>query len=381
VSGKLTALASLALDNVVAHALGYAASCAGLLLTLALWIAGTAVAEGLRAEGLRAADAGADIVVSLRALGRHAPIDASIAEQLRAINGVERVEGRVSGVVDVNGTPLLIIGVEPQRLASASELERGAAPKVSGECLVGAEIAHELGLYPGAHLALEGGAMTRVVSISGVLRADDALAGSKTLIMDLAESQTLFGDTRLTQMCLWTRAGYADAVARAVERMDGRLVATTRETTRAAIEHAANRRSGGLSALLAPLLALATVSFATLSWFAHARRASEIAAYKLFGFSGGDTLFVTVIENALVALALGTTAFLGAWIFVRGFDAPLLAAWLIPDLDLFPTQRIPAAFTPLPLGLGLALALCTTLAGSILATWRLSLASTTKAFA
>jgi hypothetical protein len=48
---------------------------------------------------------------------------------------------------------------------------------------------------------------------------------------------------------------------------------------------------------------------------------------------------------------------------------------------LFPSQRIPASFTPLPLVLGLALAFTTTLAGSIFGTWRAALARTKGAFA
>ncbi len=379
-SGRLSALASLAAENVAAHGVGFAASSAGLVLTLALWIAGAAVAEGFRREGLRACDAGADIVVSASALGRHAPIDPRVAESLRALHGVERVEARIVGAVDSQSTRILLVGVEAQRLDGVRDLERGAPPKNSGECLIGAELARELGLALGAHIALDG-ALTRVYSISGVLGTEDGIAGSRALVMELGEAQTLLGDARVSDLCVWTRAGYADAVARAAERIAGGTVASTRTVTRAAIEHAANRRSGGLSALLAPVLALALASFAALTWFAHARRATEIAAYKLSGFTGGDILLMTAIENALVAFAVGSTAFLGAWIFVRVFNAPLLCAYLIPDLDMFALQKIPASFTPLPLGLGLALAFSTTLAGSIFATWRLSLARTTKAFA
>ena len=374
------ALASLAADNVVAHGVGYAASSAGLLLTLALWIAGSAVGEGVRADGLRNAAAGPDIVVSARALGRHAPLEVEFAQRLRALNGVEKVEGRIVGTVDTASSPILLVGVEPERFARALELVQPLATRTAGGCLVGAELAHELGLAPGVHLSLDG-VRTQVVSISGVLQQSDALAGSKALVMELSEAQALFGDTRLSDLCVWTRAGYAEAVARACERLAPGIEASTREATCAAIEHAANRRSGGWSALLAPLLALATASFAALCWFAHGRRGTEIAAYKLSGFSAGDILFVAMIENALVAFAIGCTAFLSAWIFVRVCNAPLLAAYLVPDLDLFSTQRVPASFTPLPLGLGFALAFSSTLAGSILATWRLSLERAAKAFA
>jgi len=224
-------------------------------------------------------------------------------------------------------------------------------------------------------------ALTRVYQVAGVLAPDDALAGSQALALELGEARILLGDERASDLCVWTSAGYAEAVARAAERLAPGLVATTRSAARAAVEAAANRRSGALSALLAPVLALACASFAALSWFAHARRATEIAAYKLAGFTTGDVLFVCSVENALVALAIGGAEFLGAWLYVRVLGAPLLAAYLVPDLGAFPLQRLPASFTPLPLLLGLALAFSTTLAGSVLATWRLSLARPTRAFA
>ncbi|HUR29736.1 MAG TPA: ABC transporter permease [Planctomycetota bacterium] len=379
-SGKLAALASLAVDNVAAHAQGSAASAAGLALTLLLWIAGASVAEGLREEALRAVAASPDVVIAAMALGRHAPLEPALAERVRALPGVESVEGRIVASVDAGPEKILVVGVEAARLRGVRELARGVAPREPNECVVGAELAQHLGLGPGSHLALEG-ALTRVVRISGVLARDDAIAGSKALVLELAQVQELLGDARISELCVATRAGYAEAVARAAERQGEALVATTRSAAQAAVEHAARRRSAGLSGLLAPLLALACASFAALAWFASARRATEIAAYKLTGFTGGDLLLLGVVENALVALVIGCSAFLGAWFFVRVLGAPLLAPYLVPDLELFPTQRIPATFTPLPLGIGLALAFTTTLAGSIFGTWRASLARTSKAFA
>ncbi len=377
---RTKALAALAADNVAAHALGYCAACAPLFFTLVLWVAGAAIAEGLRREGLQAAERGPDILLSARALGRHVPIDSELALRLRALDGVERVERRVLGTAQAGPTQLLVAGVESTRLHTAIELEAGSMPKSAGECIIGAELARELGLKAGSRLALEA-ALTRVYTVSGVLRATDALAGAKALIVEVEEAQALFADARVSELCVWTRPGYSAAVAAASLRALPTGVAVTRDETRAAVSAAANLRSGALSALLAPVLALATACFCALSWFANARRGTEIALYKLAGFTGGDLLILSMIENTFVALALGSSAFLCAWIWVRLFGAPLLAPYLIPDLGLFPEQVIPSAFAPLPLGLALALAFTTTIAGSILATWRLSLARPLKAFA
>jgi hypothetical protein len=200
-------------------------------------------------------------------------------------------------------------------------------------------------------------------------------------VVSLEDAHELFADPRASNLCVWTRAGHAEAVARAVERLGAGLVAITAESTQAAIERAQGRGSGALAGLLAPLLAASIAAFAALSWFVHGRRSREFAAYKLCGFAGGDLLVLTAIENALVAALLGTGAFLGAWVWVRLLGAPLLAPFLIPDLAAFPAQGVPAVFTPAPLALGFALAFAATATGSIFAAWRLSLSSTREAFA
>jgi len=377
---KLGALAALAADNVAAHASAYAASCAGLLLTLAVWIAGLAVVEGQAQQSLAQARAGADVWVGARVLGRHAPLDPALAQQVAALVGVERVELRVVGTALAGETPILIVGVPALSLGSAVRLGEGRAPAVPGQALAGAELARELGLSPGTRLALDG-ALLQVFEVSGVLAPADALGGAKALLVSVEDAQALFAESRASNLCVWTRPGYAEATARAVERLQPGLIAITREQTATAIERAKSRGSGALSGLLAPLLAMATAAFAAQSWFVHSRRSQEIALYKLSGFSGGDILLLTAIENALVAVLLGTGALLIAWVWVRLLGAPLLAAFLIADLDAFPAQAVPARFTPLPVLLGFALAFASTATGSILAAWRLSLSSARQAFA
>lgn len=377
---KLGALAALAADNVAAHALGYAASCAGLLLTLAVWIAGLAVVEGQSQQALAQARSGADVWVGARVLGRHAPLDPALAQRVRAINGVERVEPRVVGTALAGESSILVVGVSADTLRSVVALGRGKAPERAGQALVGAELARELGLVSGTRIALDA-ALLQVFEISGVLAATDSLGAAKAMIVALEDAQALFADARASDLCVWTRAGYAEATARAVERLQPGLIAITREQTALAIERARTRGSAAISGLLAPLLAMATAAFAAQSWFVHSRRSHEIAIYKLSGFSGGDILILTAIENALVAALLGTAAFMIAWVWVRALGAPLIAPLLIPDLGAFPAQLVPARFTPLPLLLGLALAFASTATGSILAAWRLSLSSARQAFA
>ncbi len=377
---RVKALAALAVDNVAAHWLAYGAACAPLFLALTMWIAGTAVAEGLRRDGLAAIAGGPDILLSGRALGRQAPLESRAQQAVNTISGVVRVERRVLGAANAGPASIFIVGVEQERLASANERVRGTVPQTAGECLVGAELAREIGLEPGARLALEG-ALTRVFTVSGVLDPGDAIAGSKALVMAVEEAQALFGDERVSELCVWTLPGYGDAVARAMERAVVGSVAVTSSQTRIALEAAVNRRSGALSALLAPLLLFAAAAFCALSWFAHDRRGTEIAHYKLAGFSGGDLLLLSALENMIVAFILAAAALLCAWVWVRLCAAALLAPFLIGDLGWFPAQRIPALFLPLPAGLGFALAFTATHAGSILANWRLSLARAGRAFA
>ena len=125
----------------------------------------------------------------------------------------------------------------------------------------------------------------------------------------------------------------------------------------------------------------AAACFAALSWFVQARRALEVATYKLAGFTGGDVALLALVENLVVALFTALGAFALAWAWVRILGAPLLAGFFVPDLALASLQPIPAAFTAPPVLLALVATLSVTISASVLASWRLSLARPLAAFA
>ena len=92
-------------------------------------------------------------------------------------------------------------------------------------------------------------------------------------------------------------------------------------------------------------------------------------------------VFLALAENSLVGLCAGAAAGLGAWVWVRLFDAALLVGFFVPDLSPGAAVRLPAHFTALALAQGLCLALAATVTGSVLASWRLSNARPLGAFA
>lgn len=377
---KCSALLSLAFQNVAAHGRAYLAATLPLLATLTPWIAGSAISEGLRRDARSAVEAGPDVQVSGLRWGRAASLEPGLGDRLRSLPGVQGIERRAVASVVSGEAAILLVAVEAPRLARAAPLAAGSAPRAAGQCLVGAELARERGLAPGSRLSLEG-RVTRVFEVCGVLSSADAVAGSQALVVSLSDAEDLLGSPLTEEFCLWTSPGFETSVAAAACRLSPTVAAVTRAEVEARLARASERRAGALALFLAPLTLAAAACFAALSWFVHGRREVEVAAYKLSGFSGGDIVFLALAENSLVGLCAGAAAGLGAWVWVRLFDAALLVGFFVPDLSPGAAVRLPAHFTALALAQGLCLALAATVTGSVLASWRLSNARPLGAFA
>lgn len=375
-------MALLAAENVLAHALAHAATLAPLALTSMLWIAGLAVGAGLERDAAHAIEAGADVRLSARALGGPAPLDLQWLERASAADGVVDRAARIIGTAYVGPQAVRVVGLEGRRFDSLRREQR-ASPDDDGassaSALASAGLGATLGLKPGSRVALEG-ARTLVFRVEAVLDAREALVAQDALVVDFARAQELFGDARATDGLIWTRPGYAEGIARAAERLAPGLVATTKQEQLAELSLAQRGRAGAMSLWFAAVTLLSIAAFAVHGYFTGARRAREIAIYKLCGFSGGDVATLAVIENALLAALLTVVAAGGAMVYVRVLNAPGLAGWWFPQLPTWPTLEAPARFTPLAVGIAFVVSFSSTTSGGLLAAWALTRARAREAF-
>lgn len=359
-----------AAENVARNGAGYAVAAAALVLGLTLLLSGVAIGEGLKGEALATVDAGADLYVTSDLFGRDSAVEAGRADSIAKIDGVLEVVPRIVGRIAVGDRIALVVGVPLARLASSPLPLRGALPAAPDQVVLGCELARALGIEPGMRIALESD-LLRLFVVSGVVDGSASLWSAKAVVCDLPEAALLFGvSDRVSDLCVTTRAGYAERVAEAVTRQDPRLRVQTRGLVRAWVERGMTLREGVFTILYALMLALAIAAFAVVTWLGATPRRREVAVRKAEGWTTADVLALVAFENLLVAAAAAGLALLLAQLWVGLLRAPLIAPFFLPDLPLFPRIHVPARFTPIPALLAFCFSLAVTMSGSILATWR-----------
>ncbi len=363
-------LALAAAENVARNARGYLVAALGLVLGLTLLLSGVAISEGLKAEALASVQSGADVYCTWDAFGRDAPVPVDAIAPLAELSGVERVVPRIIGRIRLGDALVVVIGVPFSELRGQALEVDGRLPQSNAEVLVGHELARTLGLVPGQRVGLEGETI-RLFEIAGIVRSTSSLWSAKAVVCDLDEAAAVFGaDGTVSDVCIYTRAGYENIVAEAVERLNPRFRVQTKQLVSEYVMRGMTLREGIFTVLFALALALAIPSFAVMTWLGHTPRRREIGLLKAEGWRTSDVLEMVALENVIVSLlAAGGSLFL-AMIWVHWLRAPGITAFFLPDLPLFPAMDVPARFTPLPPLLALVFSLTVTMSGSIYTTWR-----------
>lgn len=363
-----------AAENVVGNRAGYALAAACLVAGLTLLLSGVAISEGVRAEALAAVGSGADVYCVWDRFGRESPMPAEHLQTLAAIPGVVRAVPRVIGRTVLGDGFVVVVGVPLTALRDENPAVEGALPDTGAGVLVGHELAHELGLRVGAHVALEGTTL-RVFTIAGIVPTTSSLWSAKAVVCDLPEATTVFGeDNAYSDVCLYTRPGYAGLVAERVESLDSRFRAHTRDFVSGYVQRGMTIRAGILVVLFAVVLVLAIPAFAVTTWLGYRPRRREIGLLKVEGWRTGDVLEMVALESFIVSIIAAALATILAVFWVRVLRAPLVASFFLPELPTFPSMRIPARFLPLPPILALMFSIVVTMTGSIYTTWRTAMA-------
>lgn len=377
--GRTRNLFVAAAENVARNGLGYAVAALLLVLALTLLISGVAVSEGLKRDALGSVEAGADLYCTWDTFGRDSAVPAAEVARLAALPGVVRAMPRIVGRIGMGREVALLVGVPLAQLEAEPLPLQGTLPRSEAELVVGCELARSLGLKPGSHVGLDA-AVVRIFTVSGVIDGSCALWSAKAVLVDLDEAQIVFGEReRVSDVCLWVRAGSQDQVADAVRRLDPRFRVQTRSLVQGYVERGMTLRAGVFTLLFALALACAIASFAVVSWLGRTPRRREIALLKTMGWTPGDVLAMVVFENLLVSAFAAGLSLLLALVWIRVLGAPLIAPFFLPDLPLFPEIRVPARFTPMPALLAAVFSLAVTMSGSVLATWRTAVARPAEA--
>jgi putative ABC transport system permease protein len=173
----------------------------------------------------------------------HQPVPETVADQVAAADGVERVAPRVEGyaqVVDADGEAIddISMGAAPAGMAwtDAADLNpfvltTGRGPRADDEVVVDKSLADEAGLAPGDPTTVLTAAGPRDVTVVGVARfgSADNRAGNRTVLFTLDTAQRLLGrDGQVDGVAVQAAPGVSQAeVASAIR---ARLGAGTRSS-------------------------------------------------------------------------------------------------------------------------------------------------------
>jgi ABC-type lipoprotein release transport system permease subunit len=367
-------LLAAAAENVARNGRGYAVAAAALIAGLVPLLCGVAISEGIKADALASVNSGADVYCAWTAFGRNAPMPREKLDALRKLPGVERAVPRIVGQVELGGELPVVVGIPLEVLREHPPEIDGELPQTSEGVLIGCELARVLDSKVGATIALESDSI-RLFKVTGVMRSTSSLWSAKAIVCDLGEAAQVFGDAEhVTDVCLYTRAGYGELVADAAARLDPHLRVQSKPFVAKYVEHGMARREGIFTALFAFALALAIPAFAVLTYMGHSPRRREIGLLKSEGWSTFDVLEMVALENVLVSLLAAASALAIALFWLEVLRAPLIASLFVAELPAFPDIAIPSRFTPVPALLALVFSIVVTMTGSIYTTWRTSIA-------
>jgi len=373
-----TNLFAAACGNVAYGLTGALVAACGLVVALALLLSGIALNEGQRRDSLAGVAAGPAVRCTWLSFGHEAPLADTQLSALAALPGVVRCVPLIVGRIELGGRPIEVRGVPWSELARESGATRGARVENESEVLLGVEVARALDLGVGSTLALDA-RLLRLFTVAGLVEDVGTFVSRKAVVCELEEARAVFGLTdAVSEAWLFVRDGYEAAVAEAAERLNrapgaplgGLLAAETRAVRARAVARSHDLRGGHFAALFAVALALAVPAFGALSYQGVAPRRHAIGLMKTTGWSTADVLELVALENLVIGVGAAALGLALAWCWTRLLGAPLLAWLFVPDLEVFPAQRLPARFTPLPPVIALVAALAVTLPGSLWTTWR-----------
>lgn len=352
---------------LLAYALGAMRRRAGRNAAIAIGLAVVVLAfatvlfasEGLRGATERYAREAPALTVERLVAGRSALLDVADASRVAALPSVRHVEPRVWGYLYLAA---LEANVTIVSTTDVRALEIGADALADGEAVLGAEVAHTLGLRAGDRVAVsvaesddgEGVPMPRFIEIRAVLEDASALLAGDVVLVNAATARELldvpegFATDLAVDVFPPEEASVVSALI--VDTIHGARVVERESLTRS-FELTFDARAGMLSATLLPaLLALLLLAWERLTGLSDEER-REIGVLKAIGWTTADVLSARMTEAALVALT-GTLVGLGlAYVHAFVLGAPLLAPALFGWSNLRPALVLVPATDPMELAM------------------------------
>jgi ABC-type lipoprotein release transport system permease subunit len=391
--GHLLDVARTGLDSVLLHPLRSVVCCAAIVAVLLPYLAGVALAKGLQAEARASAEFGADLYVTGSQLGRAAPVPLGLVPRIERLDGVTAVAPRIVGevVLGKEGVPAVLVGLPPERLPAYSSCVEGELPLSRSssrggphELVVGTSLARRLKLKVGSVLPPfyrneRGERLSRVV---GVFKRDAPLWQANLILTTFESAQAIFARQGLaTDLLVWCRPGYQEAVSRAIERgtFAVRPRVTTREDLLALLPRSAIHQEGVFNLHFVLAFAVGILVLLVVSGLGLGERRREIGILKATGWQTDEVLLRGLVESLCLSLAGACLALLLAWVWLRVFNGYGVAGFFLAGVGAAPDFPVPFRLTPVPALLAFVLSFVVVLTGTLYSSWRAATAAPREA--
>ena len=385
----LVEIARTGLAAVRLHPLRSVVSCTAIVVVLLPYLVGLALSRGLEAEAEASALCGADLYVTAKQFGRPVPVPLEAVAALSSMDGVKAVVPRIVGEVTVGKErlPAVLVGLPPEHFAASdwTSCLEGELPHANGpdELVIGTVLAQRLGLKVGSVLPpfYRNDKGERVSRVVGLFRSDAPLWQANLILTRFDTACRVFAQQGLaTDLLVWCRPGYQEAVSRRIEqeialpsakdRGTPRLRVTAREDLLALIPRDLLHREGIFNLHFVLAFAVGILVVLVTSGFGLAERRREIGILKATGWQTDEVLLRGAVESLCLSLASACMALLLAWVWLRLFNGYGLAGLFLGDIGVAPAVPVPFRLTPIPALLGFVLATVVVMSGTLYSSWR-----------
>jgi ABC-type lipoprotein release transport system permease subunit len=385
---RLLDIAETGLAAVLLHPLRSLVCIAAVLAVLVPYLVGSALSEGIEAEAEASARFGADLYLTGSRFGRPAPVPLTVLDAVGRIDGVQSAVPRIVGEVNLGkeGIPAVLVGLPAEDFPRWAACIRGRAPRPGSvnELVLGTTLARRLHLEVGSVLPpfyrndRQGERLSRVV---GIFEPDAPLWQAHLILTPFETAAAVFDQPGLaTDVLVWCRPGYQEAVSRAIELEPPRTVrggtdpvrlrVTAREDLLALLPQGPLHRQGIFSLHFLLAFTIGILVLLVTSGLGLTERRREIGILKATGWQTDEVLLRSLAESLTLSLIGACLALLLAWVWLRLFNGFAVAGFFLDGVETRPDFPIPFRLTPVPALLGFVFALVLVLTGTVFSAWR-----------
>jgi len=333
--------------------------------------------QSLRYEAARLLSGSPELIVQQMMAGRHHPVSAAMAEEIRKIPGVGRVSPRVWGYYfdALTGANYTLLDWRRDQVGGDSlDLLRGRMPGTSGECAVGRGVADSRGLELGDDLIMvDADNIGESFQVTGIFSAPSNLLTNDLVVLPEADLRHFFGmpQDQATDLVVRIRnEREVNTVAAKIKTLFPASRPITRQEVLRTYDAVFDWRGG----MLLLIFSTALLAFIILIWNKgsglSAEEKREIGILKAIGWDTHDVLLLKFFEGLLLSLA----AFLSGLLLAYGLMALAGGAFLLRPLKgwsvLFPSFRPEIVIDPYSIATLAFLAVVPYLAATILPSWK-----------